>query len=143
MAFDGGNIHYEYDPNGVNEIIDELSPTSYLSLRSVRWSEDGDFKLDLRRYFVKQDESEMPGKGCSIHNPNRLANVLFSNGFGDTETIARELFCRDDWNKGVGTVLADMNDTEYKKFKKDMDTARDEAIKNRGMSSDDFLGALA
>lgn len=144
MAFDNKEgLVYSFKEDGINQVIDELSPTSYLSLREVRWTPDGEFKLDLRRYFVKPDDTEMPGKGCSIHNPDRLTNVLVNAGFGDSEKLLRDLMYRDDTSESFGTVLADMTDKEYTTFKKELDTARTKAIANRGSTPNEFMEYLA
>lgn len=139
---DRGEFFYQYDPNGINEVIDELSASSYLALREVRWNDGDDYKLDLRRYFVKQDDTEMPGKGTSIANPNKLTEVLVQHGFGNAEAMIGSLDERDELLSGLGRYCADMSLQDYQTFKDDLDAERDKAIQDRGMSSEEFMENL-
>ena len=135
-------IRYEYNPDGVNEVIDEISATSYLALREVKWSEDDNYKLDLRRYFIKQDETEMPGKGTSIGNPNRLTEALIDHKFGNTQKVLEYLSTRDDYMSSMGAMCANYSNEEYDTFKTNLDTERANAIENRGLDSEEFMENL-
>lgn len=137
------NLNYTFNENGVNEVIDELSSTSFLALREVKWSDHEDeYRLDLRRYFVKQDGTEMPGKGTAIANPGKLTDVLVSNGYGDNDTILREMFSRDGLTSSMGRICADFNDDEYESFKEDLDSERSKAIIDKGMNAENFMESL-
>ena len=137
------DIQYSYNADGVNEVIDELSATSFLALREVKWSdEDSDYKLDLRRYFIKQDGTEMPGKGTAIGNPDTLAEALINNIYGSTKNIISSIATRDDYISSMGQYYATYEDEAYEVFKEDLNAERDKAILDRGMSSDEFMETL-
>ena len=136
-------ISYSYNPDGVNEVIEELSATSFLALREVKWSEeDTDYKTDLRRYFIKQDGTEMPGKGTAIGDPGKLAEVLVDHLYGSTKTLISNLTKRDDYMSSMGQYYADYSDEEYTGFKEDLDSERSKAIIDRGMGSEEFMETL-
>ena len=137
------DIQYNYNADGVNEVIDELSATSFLALREVKWSdEDSDYKLDLRRYFIKQDGTEMPGKGTAIGNPDTLAEALINNLYGNTKNIISSIATRDDYISSMGQYYAGFDDGCYEEFKDTLDSERSKAIIDRGMSSDEFMETL-
>lgn len=137
------DIQYSYNADGVNEVIDELSATSFLALREVKWSdEDSDYKLDLRRYFIKQDGTEMPGKGTAIGNPDTLAEALINNLYGSTKNIISSIATRDDYISSMGQYYATYEDEAYEVFKEELNAERDKAILDRGMSSDEFMETL-
>lgn len=137
------DIQYSYNADGVNEVIDELSATSFLALREVKWSdEDSDYKLDLRRYFIKQDGTEMPGKGTAIGNPDTLAEALINNLYGNTKNIISSIATRDDYMSSMGQYYAGFDDGCYEEFKDTLDSERSKAIIDRGMSSDEFMETL-
>jgi len=137
------DIQYSYNADGVNEVIDELSATSFLALREVKWSdEDSDYKLDLRRYFIKQDGTEMPGKGTAIGNPDTLAEALINNLYGSTKNIISSIATRDDYMTSMGQYYAGFDDDCYEEFKDTLDSERSKAITDRGMSSDEFMETL-
>lgn len=137
------DIQYSYNADGVNEVIDELSATSFLALREVKWSdEDSDYKLDLRRYFIKQDGTEMPGKGTAIGNPDTLAEVLINNLYGSTKNIISSIAARNDYMTSMGQYYAGFDDDCYEEFKDTLDSERSKAITDRGMSSDEFMETL-
>ena len=137
------DIQYSYNADGVKEVIDELSATSFLALREVKWSdEDSDYKLDLRRYFIKQDGTEMPGKGTAIGNPDTLAEALINNLYGSTKNIISSIATRDDYISSMGQYYATYEDEAYEVFKEELNAERDKAILDRGMSSDEFMETL-
>ena len=137
------DIQYSYKEDGINEVIDELSATSFLALREVKWSaEESDYKLDLRRYFIKQDETEMPGKGTAIGNPDKLAEVLVDHLYGGTKNIISSIATRDDYMSSMGQYYAGFDDDCYGEFKDTLDSERNKAITERGMNSDEFMETL-
>ena len=136
-------ISYSYNPDGVNEVIEELSATSFLALREVKWSEeDTDYKTDLRRYFIKQDGTEMPGKGTAIGDPGKLAEVLVEHLYGSTKALIGNLAQRDDYVSAMGQYYADYSDEEYTDFKEELDSERSKAIIDRGMGNEEFMETL-
>lgn len=85
---------YEYDPDGVNRIIDERG-NSFIAMRMVRWKEDNEFELDIRKYRLGEDGTETPNKGIKFlteDGPCELMTAMIEEGYGDTITIADSLF---------------------------------------------------
>ena len=138
------SITYEYKHDGVDEIIEDTSASSFIAMREVRWNDTGDFKLDIRRYFNKQDGTEMPGKGISIGNPDRLTEALIGSGFGIMENIIRITGDnrRGELTTSLGKYCATMDNDEYSEFIDDINAERDKAILDRGMSAEEFIGKL-
>lgn len=85
MAFNG---KYEYDPEGIDQIISEKGDY-FLALREVRWSSTKEFKNDLRRYR-SSEEGDIALKGCSFSDEegDELVRVLIEEGFGDNDELA-------------------------------------------------------
>ena len=137
-------IIYAFNPDGPNVVTDELSPTSFMALREVKWEEGSDYHLDYRRYFVKQDGTEMPGKGTAIPSPDKLISAMLGCGYGDTRQTVKAMWGREDMLPALGDQVADYSDKEYKKFKSDLDKERDRAIEEKKsvMSSDEFMENL-
>lgn len=85
------NGKYEYDENGINEIISERGDL-FLALREVRWSPDKEFKLDLRNYR-SSEEGDTTLKGCSFSDDDadELTNIFIREGFGDNDELANTI----------------------------------------------------
>lgn len=107
------DFDYEYNKEGINEVIDELSGSnSYIALREIRWNEHSDFKLDLRRYFIKSDGTEFAGKGIAFmsdEGPSRLTSKLVEHGFGDCRKLTKMLYNRDldEFAEGIAESIHD------------------------------------
>lgn len=141
---DKDGIIYGYNPDGPNVITDELSATSFMALREVHWLAEDPYHLDFRRYFVKPDGQEMPGKGTSIPNPQALINAMLGSGYGDTKECVNALWERDDMVPAIGAQVAKYDEEQYEGFKSDLDDARNKAIEEMGavMSSSEFMENL-
>lgn len=92
MAFNG---NYEKDENGIDRIIEERG-NQFLAMRMVRWNDNKEFKLDIRKY-VLSETGETPLKGISFlteEGPDELTKILVEEGFGNNvdlfETIKRK-----------------------------------------------------
>ena len=82
------DLIYEKDPNGIDRVIEERG-NQFLALRMVRWKEDKDFKLDLRKYRLTEDD-EIPLKGISFsteEGPHELTVALVEEGFGNAKEL--------------------------------------------------------
>ena len=99
------DLNYEYDENSVNEVVDEVAGSNnFIAFRKIRWQPDGEFRFDIRKYFIKADGSEFPGKGITFMSekgPHLLAETLAANGFGDTNTMIAMLSAREDFTEAV------------------------------------------
>lgn len=92
-------------------IFDEKG-SNYGTLRSVQWLKDGaepdssKAKLEIRKIFNNSGEEKM-GKGYTFsteEGPHELVEGLIHNGFGNTETILRELRQREDFGKSIDNI---------------------------------------
>lgn len=137
------DLIYEYDENSVNEVIETVQGgNSYIALRKVRWSPNGDFKYDLRRYFMKSDGIEMTGKGISLTDEGieNLTATLVDKGFGDTELLVGSLYHREDFMESLARVTEDDTD-----FIADLDKEYQELNKearNKPINAKELLGEL-
>lgn len=93
--------------DGFDHIIEEGQNTS-LNLRKINWNGRG-FKLDLRKWNY-QDGQERANKGVTLteDGASELANVLVSEGYGDTKKIIKAIQKRDDYNDSMNHI----NDVE-------------------------------
>ena len=104
-------FHLELD-DSVNEIFDEASGNSFLALRRLRWSENSDFRLDIRKWFTNSDGEEIAGKGVSFlteEGPANLIEALLRNGYGDTLKTLNGIKDRDDFLVSVKQILNENN----------------------------------
>lgn len=77
---------YDVEPNS-QCIIDSKNDTM-ICLTKMSWN-GGTYKLDLRKWRRK-GEDIVPNKGFSFlteDGPNKLAEVLVSKGYGDTQVL--------------------------------------------------------
>lgn len=109
-----------------DHIISERGNT-YISLRKVKWTEDSEVKLDLRKYVTKADGTEQMMRGCSFDDEaaNELTKVLVDTGYGDTREIIDSLRQREDFDKSYedsinGVSNSDTPDTEYFDIRSEM-----------------------
>lgn len=96
----------------INEIFDEGTGNSFLALRSLRWTPNSPFKLDIRKWFTNSEGEEIAGKGVSFiteEGPNNLINALMKHGYGDTRGILDQLKDRDDFLVAVKETLQNNN----------------------------------
>ena len=98
-------FNLEIDPS-LDVVFDEGSGNSFLAMRKLRWDENSNFKIDLRKWFTNSDGEEIAGKGFSFiteDGPNNLVNCLIDNGFGDTRDIIEKVSTRDDFVDALAT----------------------------------------
>lgn len=101
-------FNLEIDPS-LDVVFDEGSGNSFLAMRKLRWDENSNFKIDLRKWFTNSDGEEIAGKGFSFiteDGPNNLVNCLIDNGFGDTRDIIEKVSTRDDFVDALATSTA-------------------------------------
>ena len=108
--------------DSINEVIDETPGNSFIALRKLRWSAGSDFKLDIRKWFVNADGTEVAGKGVAFvteEGPDNLINALLRHGYGNTRKTLDGIKDRDDFLVTVKEVLGenhmDINSVEVKK----------------------------
>lgn len=111
MAFTK-EIKVDIDPD-LNVIFDEKpGGNSFLALRKVRWSEDGKFKLDVRKWYTNAQGEEIAGKGISFmteEGPSNLIQGLLENGYGDTRQTLNALENRDDFFPAIKEIITRNN----------------------------------
>ena len=99
MARDKSELKLELEGT-VDEVFDELPGNSFLALRKLRWRPDGEFKLDIRKWFTNSDGEEIAGKGISFmteQGPDNLIMALLKHGYGDTRKTIEGIKDRDDF----------------------------------------------
>lgn len=92
-------FNLEIDPD-FDEIIDEGVGNSFIALRRLRWNENGQFKLDIRKWITDAEGKEIAGKGCSFiteEGPSNLVHTLIDHNYGDTATIIEKVSNRKDF----------------------------------------------
>lgn len=95
--------------DSVNEVFDEGVGNSFLAMRRLRWNEDGEFKLDLRRWITNVDGEEIAGKGFSFiteEGPSNLVECLLKHGYGDTRKTLEGIMDREDFIPEALDILA-------------------------------------
>lgn len=97
----------EIDPS-VNEVFDELPGQSFLAFRRLRWTESGQFRYDIRKWFTTSDGEEKAGKGVSFmteEGPDNLISALMKHGFGDTRKTLEAIKDRPDFLPNVKEII--------------------------------------
>ena len=106
MAFKkDGNLSYEVNPDGINEVIDEKGSMT-LMLREVAWN-GRQSHLELRKWVVDVDK-EQPMRGVSFiteDGPHNLAEVLVQHKYGNTKNLLKQLSARDDFEEALIDVI--------------------------------------
>lgn len=112
---------FEYEiEEGFDHVFDEKGNT-FLALRKIQWGGKGDFKLDLRKWYINSNGEETVGKGVSFlteEGPHELTKVLVDNGFGHTGEILQGIYHREDFEQCLenlrnGVDVMDDNDDNY------------------------------
>lgn len=97
-------------------IIEEGNNTS-INLRKIAWGDSTNFKLDLRKW-VYQDGEERAYKGVTLteEGGDELANVLVSQGYGDTQKILSDLKKREDFDKPNNIIKMNTDESEDEEY---------------------------
>lgn len=110
--FDNEAFNLQIDES-INEVFDEAAGSnSFLALRKLRWNENGQYKLDIRKWYTNSDGEEVAGKGVSFmteDGPNNLINALMKHGYGETRGILDSISQRPDFLPNVKRVIDSMN----------------------------------
>lgn len=96
----------------IDEIIDEIPGNSYIALRKLRWSEDAQFKLDIRKWYTNSQGEEIAGKGVSFmtdEGPGNLIKVLLAHGYGNTRETLDALSNREEFLPCVKKIMLEKN----------------------------------
>ena len=123
MAFDP-NVSFRPIKFGDLDATFDEKGSAFLALRQIQWCKDGEepdptrAKLELRKWYVKNDGSERPDKGFSFltpEGPHELARTLVHEGYGKTSDILKELRVREDFKDSVEHINDEesVGDGEY------------------------------
>lgn len=108
MAFNRSEIQVDIAPD-LNEIFDEKTGgNSFLALRKVRWSEKGQYKLDIRKWYTNAEGEEVAGKGIAFmteEGPGNLTSALLRNGYCDTQMALNAMKDRPDFYPAVKEII--------------------------------------
>jgi hypothetical protein len=98
-------LQYEIDPNGPNILIEERNNTVTM-LRNVAWN-GRDARLELRKWVVEEN-GEKPMRGLSFltpEGPNNLVNALTEQGYGNTQTIIKNIKGREGFEDALAAEI--------------------------------------
>ena len=117
---------YEVDKD-FNYTIDERGNT-FVALRKIRWGDNDNYKLDLRKY-ISTEKGEQMGKGLSFiteDGPNELSRVLLDTGYGKPDEIAQVIVDnrRDIFNEISKRVNGEFVTTEDNESDEELFDAR-------------------
>ena len=104
-------FNLELDPS-VDKIFDEAPGNSFLAVRKLRWNQNSEFKLDIRKWFTNSNGEEIAGKGVSFmtpEGPSNLVKALLEIGVAETKPVLDGLKDRDDFLVSVKEVLEENN----------------------------------
>lgn len=100
-------FNLEIDPE-IDEVFDEGVGNSFLAMRRLRWNENSQYKLDLRKWITNANGEEIAGKGFSFiteEGPANLINCLLKHGYGDTRKTLEGIQDREDFVPEVMEIL--------------------------------------
>lgn len=114
---------FEYDiDKDFDHVIDEKG-NSFIALRKIQWGGKGDYKLDLRKWYINSNGEETVGKGVSFlteEGPHELTKTLVDNGYGHTNEILSGIYHRPDFEQclqgireGKNIINESVNDDDY------------------------------
>lgn len=87
MAKEFREFTYTVNPD-FDYTIDEKG-NAFIALRKIDWNNNGNEKLDLRKYYASESGETMQ-KGVSFlteDGPNELTKVLLETGYGNADEI--------------------------------------------------------
>ena len=103
-----GDIHYI--KFGDDHIFDEKG-SKFLSLRKIQWitkdtdtEDESKSRLELRKWIVKPDGTEMPNGGFGFlteNGPDELTKLMVNQGYGKTKDILSGIVKRKDFEETV------------------------------------------
>lgn len=98
--------------DSINEVIDETPGNRFIALRKLRWSPEGQFKLDIRNWYTNSEGEEIAGKGVSFmteEGPDNLIEALLKHGYGDTRKTLNGIKDREDFQVAVKEIIQENN----------------------------------
>lgn len=113
------NFKYETQPD-FNYVIDEKGNT-FIALRKIKWGNQSEYKLDLRKYH-NTSSGERMSKGVSFiteEGPSELVTTLTGLGYGNTLEVLKSIKDRDDFRSSLNCIL-DPDDEYYDNTAKDL-----------------------
>lgn len=90
------------------DVIIEECQNQFTALRRLKWGDEGEYRLELRRWRNNPDGTEFPAKGCTFmteDGPTCLAESLIQLGYGRTKECLESLYARDDFRKALNSVV--------------------------------------
>ena len=84
---------FEYTVDSAFDYTIDEKGNAFIALRKIDWRNNGDYRLDLRKYYASE-EGERMNKGVSFlteDGPNELTKVLIETGYGDDMEIANAI----------------------------------------------------
>ena len=88
---------------GFDYVLEEAGNSS-TNLRMVDWGNNGNYKLDIRKWsYQNGQERAMKGTTLTEDGANELTHALTENGYGDTKQILRNLSTRKDFESALNS----------------------------------------
>lgn len=94
----------------IDEVFDEVPGSSFLALRKLRWTPNGPFKLDIRKWYTNSEGEEIAGKGVAFmteEGPNNLIEALLKHGYGDTRKTLNGIKDREDFPMAIKELIVE------------------------------------
>lgn len=105
---------FKYKIEDEIDYVFEEQGNQFNALRKVKWGDNGEARLELRRWRNAPDGSEVPAKGMTFlteEGPHELVNTMTANGYGHTIDILKNLSTRADFKKCLNSVVGE--DSEF------------------------------
>lgn len=94
--------------NDFDRIVDEKGNQTLNLRKLVYGKNENNVKLDLRKWIIGEDGSEIMGKGVSFmteEGPHTLVEIMAKEGYGNTKTILNAIKDREDFRSSLNQVL--------------------------------------
>lgn len=109
------NFNYEIDEEFDYTFDEKQGGNSFLAARKVKWG-SGDFRLDIRKWFINNEGKEIPGKGITFmdeeNGTNNLIKVLLNNNYGKTKDVLCSIKDREDFQYSLDVVQGKIKEEE-------------------------------
>ena len=117
---------YEKDENF--DFVLEEKANNFVALRKIKWKNQDEFKLDIRKYRATET-GEVMLKGCSLtdNGANELTKILIEQGYGKDKDIYDAIINnRQEITSRFIETIKNSSDKEIEEHLKDYPVSEDE-----------------
>jgi len=95
---DKSDLNFYVDATFGTYILQEGDNTS-VELSKAKWSENGKYALDIRKFIFTSGGEKRASKGVRLNDDgaDELVNILTEKGYGNTRTILNNISKREDF----------------------------------------------